>query len=80
MATQHRIDVFTKGCSSCEGAVAYGQELASFSADYELHVWDVTHEDGATRMREVGVAEVPALAVDGEPLACCAHGDGGTAA
>jgi hypothetical protein len=80
MATQHRIDVFTEGCSSCEGAVAYGQELASSSADYEVHVWDVTQEDGATRMREVGVAEVPALAVDGEPLACCAHGEGGTGA
>lgn len=77
MATQYRIEVFTEGCPSCEGAIAYGHELASSSTDYEVRVWDVTREDGERRMREVGLAEVPGLAVEGEPLACCAESDGG---
>ena len=80
MATQHRIDVFTEGCSSCEGAIAYGYELASSSTDYEVRVWDVTREDGERRMREVGLTEVPAFAVDGEPLVCRAQSEGRTGA
>jgi hypothetical protein len=80
MATQRRIEVFTEGCSSCEGAIAYAHELASSSADYKVWVWDVTRADGSARMQELGVTEVPALAIDDELLACCASREGGTGA
>jgi len=73
MATQHRIEVFTEGCSSCDGAVVYGQELASSSTEYELQVWDVHGAEGSARMKHLGITELPAIAVDGEPLVCCAH-------
>jgi len=73
MVTQHRIEVFTEGCASCDGAVAYGHELASSSPTYEVRVWDVTGAEGSARMQELGIADLPALAIDGEPLACCAQ-------
>lgn len=76
MDNRHRIEVFTEGCNSCEGAFAYAHELAS-SHDYEVRVWNVNQPDGAARMRDVGVNELPAVAVDGEPLACCGPADGG---
>jgi hypothetical protein len=71
MDTQHRIEVFTEGCSSCEGAIAYGHELASSSRDYEVRVWDVKNADGSARVKELGITDLPAIAIDGEPLACC---------
>jgi len=76
MAAQHQIEVFTEGCSSCEGAIAYAHELAASSSKYELRVWDVHEPEGAARMRSVGITELPAIAVDGEPLACCGPADG----
>ncbi len=80
MDNRHRIEVFTEGCASCEGAIAYAHELASSSRDYEVRVWNVNEREGAARMKDVGVTELPAIAVDGEPLACCGRADGGTGA
>lgn len=76
MDSRHRIEVFTEGCSSCEGAVAYAHELASSSADYEVQVWNVKRPEGVARMREVGLTDVPGLVVDGEPLGCCGRRQG----
>lgn len=76
MDSRHRIEVFTEGCSSCEGAIAYAHELASSSTDYEVRVWDVKQADGSARMNELGLTDVPGLAVDGEPLACCGRREG----
>jgi hypothetical protein len=36
-----------------------------------VQVWDVKQSDGSARMNELGLTDVPGLAVDGEPLACC---------
>lgn len=76
MATQHQIEVFTEGCSSCEGAIAYAHELAASTAQYELRVWDVHEAEGSARMKRVGITDLPALAIDGEPLGCCGPTDG----
>lgn len=80
MDSRPRIEVFTEGCSSCEGAIAYAHELASSSHEYEVRVWNVNERNGAARNKDVRVADVPAIAVDGELLACCGRADGGTGA
>ncbi len=77
MAAQHRIEVFTEGCPSCEGAIAYAHELAASSGEYELRVWDVHETEGSARMTHLCMTDLPAIAVDGEPLACCGPKDGG---
>jgi len=76
MATQHRIEVLTKGCTSCEGAIAYAHELAASAHDYEVRVWDVSDAEGSARMKRLGITELPAIAVDGELLACCGPSEG----
>jgi len=79
MAAHHRIEVFTEGCASCEGAIAYANELASSSRDYEVRVWDVREARGSARQKELRLVELPAIAIDGELLACC-EPESGTAA
>ncbi len=71
MATQHLIEVFTEGCSLCEGAITYAHELAASSHDSEVRVWDVNEAEASARMKRLRIAELPAIAVYGEPLACC---------
>ena len=79
MDSRHRIEVFTEGCSSCEGAIAYAHELASSSADYEVRVWNVKDAEGSARVKQIGITDLPAIAIDDEPLLCC-QADGRTGA
>lgn len=68
------IEVFTKGCSSCEPMLSYAQELAA-SGRYDLRVWNASGErsslEGRERMRRYSVHELPAIVVDGKLLGCC---------
>ena len=75
MKSKGLIEVFTQGCSSCEPTMTYANELAA-SGDYELRVWNVAApgcggDECQTRMQRYGIHELPAIAVDGELLACC---------
>jgi hypothetical protein len=69
------IELFTKGCPACEGWLAYAHELAASASRYELRVWDGRSErDALQRRRRIarfGIAELPAIVVDGQVLACC---------
>lgn len=69
------IELFTKGCPTCDGWLAYGQALAGAAQRYELRVWDPREERDAAerdqRMALYGIKELPAIAVAGELLACC---------
>jgi|GEM_PF-113076 hypothetical protein len=69
------VEVFTNGCPACEGWVAYGRELAGSASRSELRVWDGRDErEGAERQRRIaryGIAELPAIVVDGQLLPCC---------
>jgi hypothetical protein len=42
-------------------------------------VWDVREALGSARWKELGLVEIPAIAIDGEPLACCNSGGGPSA-
>lgn len=70
------VEVFTKGCSSCEPMLSYAQELVS-GGRYDLRIWSIAGEhsspEGRERMRRYGMRELPAIAVDGKMLACCAE-------
>lgn len=47
MAARVMIELFTKGCATCDGWLAYGHELAGSSKDYKLRVWDAREERDA---------------------------------
>lgn len=81
MSAKVLVEVFTKGCPSCGGWLAYGQGLADSSLGYELRVWN-PQDEASTQEREemialYGIKELPAIVIDGELLGCCAQdGDG----
>lgn len=81
MGIPHTIEVFTEGCPSCEGAVVHAHELAASSDGYEVRVCDVTQAEARARAHGLGITELPAIAIDGEPLVCCGgHPEGSTGA
>lgn len=57
MEARHVIEVFTEGCSSCVGAIAYAHELAASAGDYHVRVCNVKEDEsheGRTRMEQYG--------------------------
>lgn len=75
MRPQVLIELFTNGCPSCTGWLAYAQQLAASSDGYELRVCDLREKEEAVeyerRLVQYGVRELPALVVGGELLTCC---------
>lgn len=73
MPENHRIEIFTAGCPICQKTVA---ELASAPPcrDCETIIVETQDPAGAERARELGVKRLPAVAVDGKLLQCCASG------
>lgn len=72
MSTQRIVEVFSAGCTVCDETIAVVRRLACPSCAGEV----VSTRDaaGADRARRYGVTRVPAVAVNGRLLACCAQG------
>jgi len=70
MSAKRRIEVFSAGCAVCDEAVARVESLACPSCAVE--VLDMQDRKVAARARALGVRGVPAVAVDGRLLDCCA--------
>lgn len=68
MATR-KIEVFSAGCPLCKDTVELVNRLACRSC--EVTVVDMQDIKGSTRALELGVASVPAVAVDGKLAGCC---------
>ncbi len=69
MTTKRKIEVFSAGCALCDDTVSRVRELACPSC--EVTVLDMREAASLDRARELGVATVPAVAVDGTLAACC---------
>jgi len=65
-----KVEVFSAGCPVCEAAVARVKALACPSCAVE--VVDMASPAGAARAEALGVASLPAVAVDGRLADCCA--------
>lgn len=68
--TKRKVEIFSAGCKVCEEAVDWIQKLACPSCRVE--VLDMQKEQVSTRAKQLGVRSVPAVAVDGKLLDCCA--------
>ena len=69
MSETRTVEVFTAGCPLCDDVVAQVQSLACDSCD--VRAVSLREEAGARRAEELGVATVPAVAVDGVLADCC---------
>lgn len=70
MATTHKIEVFSAGCSVCDDTVALINRIACPSC--EVLILDMHKSETAEKARRYGIRSVPAVVVDGKPAACCA--------
>jgi hypothetical protein len=68
MATR-KIEVFSAGCPLCKDIVEKVQQQACPSC--EVTVVDMLDVQGAARATDLGVATIPAIAVNGKLADCC---------
>ena len=64
-----KIEIFSAGCPLCEETLKSVQDLPLESCEITIH--DLNETSGAQRAKELKVARVPAIAVNGQLLSCC---------
>ena len=70
MTVERRVELFSAGCPICEDLSRRVKAEACPRCDLTVH--DMHAASGARRARELGVRSVPAVAIDGRLVACCA--------
>lgn len=70
MNAKRKVEVFSAGCPACRTAIDLVNRLACPSCD--VLILDMNDISAAERARALGVRSVPAVAVDGRLLSCCA--------
>ncbi|MFP6740749.1 MAG: thioredoxin family protein [Alphaproteobacteria bacterium] len=70
MTTTRTIEIFSAGCPVCEALVARVHEIACRSC--EVTVLDMNDPAVAVRATNLGIAALPAVAIDGVLADCCA--------
>lgn len=70
MAATRKIEVFSAGCAVCEDTIALINRIACPSC--EVEILDMHRPEVATKAQRYGIRSVPAVAVDGRLVACCA--------
>ena len=67
-----RVEVFSAHCPCCETALRVVKELAGIGD--EVIVVNKLEPSAQRRAKELGVARVPSVAVDGRLASCCSGG------
>ena len=70
MTTTRTIEIFSAGCPVCEALVARVHEIACRSC--EVTLLDMNDPAVAVRATNLGIAALPAVAIDGVLADCCA--------
>ena len=72
---KRQIEIFTAGCPVCEPVVQLVNETAGKDCEIILHNLSEQCESKIciSKMKEYGVKRVPAIAVNGKLLDCCAN-------
>ncbi|HXE89716.1 MAG TPA: thioredoxin family protein [Terriglobales bacterium] len=70
MAAKRKIEIFSAGCAVCEETIQLVNRVACPSC--EVSVLDMRDKAVAARARSLGVRSVPAVAIDGKLVDCCA--------
>lgn len=70
MASVRKVEVFSAGCAVCEDTVIMINKIACPSCDVEI--LDMSNPEVAKKAKRYGVRRVPAVAIDGKLVDCCA--------
>ncbi|HLQ27324.1 MAG TPA: thioredoxin family protein [Acidiferrobacterales bacterium] len=70
MPTTRKIEVFSAGCAVCEDTIVLINRIACPSCDVEI--LDMHKPDVAKKAKRYGIRSVPAVAVNGKLVDCCA--------
>lgn len=70
MAIKRNVEVFSAGCPACEDTIRLVNEMACPSC--EVSVLDMHESAVASRAKSLGIRSVPAVAIDGKLVDCCA--------
>lgn len=70
MTTQRTVEIFSAGCGLCDEAIGLVNQIACGSC--EITILDMNDPEIAERAKRLGVRSVPAVAVDGKLVDCCA--------
>ncbi|MDK1025541.1 MAG: thioredoxin family protein [Gammaproteobacteria bacterium] len=69
MNSKRKVEVFSAGCSICEGVIDLVNRLACDSC--EVTVLDMKDTSVSARAAQLGIKAVPAVVVDGVLAECC---------
>ena len=72
MPDKRVVEVFTAGCSICDDVVQTVEEMACDCCD--VRIQNTRDTAVAHRAKELGVARVPAVVINGKLVDCCAGG------
>lgn len=64
------VEIFSAGCPACQDTIDMINRMASECCD--VRILDMHDAEVARRAKSLSVRSVPAVAVDGKLLACCA--------
>jgi glutaredoxin 3 len=70
MTNKRTVEVFSAGCSACEGAIQLVNSIACPSCEVTVH--DMRDANVAARAKKLGIRSVPAVVIDGRLADCCA--------
>lgn len=70
MAENRQIEIFSASCPICEAVISRVRTLSCPSCD--VKVLNMQDDAAAARAQELGVSSVPAVAIDGVLVDCCA--------
>lgn len=69
MTNKRHVEIFSAGCKFCEDVIQTVRNLACPSC--EVEVLDLHQNDVMKKAEQYGISSAPAVAVDGQLLACC---------
>jgi hypothetical protein len=72
MTEKRRVEVFTAGCTVCEGLVKMVNELACPNCD--VTIYNLNKNEGVGEAKAYGVTALPSVVVNGKLLKCCVRG------
>jgi len=70
MTNKKKIEVFSAGCSLCEGAIEMAKTIAGSS--HEVVVYDMRESGVATKAKQYDVRSIPGIVIEGKLAGCCA--------
>ena len=64
-----KVEIFSAGCPACESTIELVNEVACDNC--EINILDMNDSSVSNRAKELGIARVPAVVVNGKLADCC---------